>query len=55
MAHSLSLEVIAEGVETPEQLEILKKYRCDKIQGYLLSRPVPSADFMRLLKKESHK
>ena len=51
MAHSLNLEVIAEGVETHEQLEILKNYHCDKIQGYLISRPVPADEFIKLLKK----
>lgn len=51
MAHSLNLEVIAEGVETYEQLEILKNYHCDKIQGYLISKPVPANEFIKLLKK----
>ncbi|HET7930008.1 MAG TPA: EAL domain-containing protein [Rhodanobacteraceae bacterium] len=43
MAHSLQLKVVAEGVETPEQLAFLKAQRCDEIQGYWLSRPL-SAD-----------
>lgn len=43
MAHSLQLKVIAEGVETPEQLAFLKAQRCDEIQGYWFSRPL-SAD-----------
>lgn len=42
MGHSLNFELIAEGVETTEQLEILKKMYCDKIQGFLISRPVPA-------------
>ena len=45
MAHSLSLKVIAEGVETPEQLACLKELDCDVIQGYLISRPLPPKDF----------
>ena len=45
MAHSLSLKVIAEGVETPEQLTCLRELECDVIQGYLISRPLPPAEF----------
>jgi len=41
MAHSLKLEVVAEGVETKDQLELLKSQSCDIIQGYLFSKPVP--------------
>ncbi|MFQ5949858.1 MAG: EAL domain-containing protein, partial [Nitrospiria bacterium] len=42
LSHSLRLQVIAEGVETDEQLEFLRVNRCDAIQGYLVSRPLPS-------------
>ena len=45
MAHSLSLKVIAEGVETPEQRACLQALDCDVIQGYLISRPLPPKDF----------
>lgn len=45
MAHSLSLKVIAEGVETQEQLNCLRELDCDVIQGYLISRPIPPAEF----------
>ncbi len=44
MAHSLNLRTIAEGIETGEQLEILRELGCDLIQGYHYSRPVPPAD-----------
>lgn len=51
MAHSLELKVIAEGVETEEQLEFLRFRRCDEIQGYLFSRPVPAEAFTKLLQE----
>jgi EAL domain-containing protein (putative c-di-GMP-specific phosphodiesterase class I) len=40
MAHSLGLNVVAEGVETAEQLEYLREQRCDEIQGYWLAMPM---------------
>lgn len=49
MAHSLGDSVIAEGVETAEQLQFLKANDCDAVQGYYLGRPVPAADFAQLL------
>jgi diguanylate cyclase (GGDEF)-like protein/PAS domain S-box-containing protein len=49
LAHSLDLEVIAEGVETEDQLSFLCSQKCDKMQGFLFSRPIPAADFTRLL------
>jgi len=45
MAHSLSLSVVAEGVETEEQAKLLRLLRCDLLQGYLLGRPMPAAAF----------
>lgn len=42
MARSLGLEVVAEGVETTAQLEILRQQKCDRFQGYLLSEPKPA-------------
>ena len=52
MANSLNIDIIAEGVETIEQLRILKELNCKKIQGYLISRPVPAKDFEIFLKKD---
>ncbi|HWH48503.1 MAG TPA: EAL domain-containing protein [Burkholderiales bacterium] len=51
MAHSLELNVVAEGVETEEQSDFLRKLGCDQIQGYLFSKPVPSAEIVALLYK----
>ncbi len=48
MAHSLGIRTIAEGVETREQLQFLCKHRCEEIQGYLVSAPVPAAEFAKL-------
>jgi EAL domain-containing protein (putative c-di-GMP-specific phosphodiesterase class I) len=49
LAHSLRLKVIAEGVETEEQAKILRLLRCDQMQGYLVAKPLPAADIVRLL------
>ncbi len=46
MAQSMGLDLVAEGVETVQQLQVLSELNCDKAQGYLISRPVP-ADAMR--------
>ena len=50
MAHSLRLEVIAEGVETPAQLAFLRERGCDYAQGYLISRPIPGPELVALLR-----
>jgi diguanylate cyclase (GGDEF)-like protein len=52
LAQSLQLHVIAEGVETQEQLSYLTNCRCDQIQGYYFSRPVPASAFEQLLSDE---
>ncbi|HJW57087.1 MAG TPA: EAL domain-containing protein [Burkholderiaceae bacterium] len=49
LAHSMKLKVIAEGVETVEQLDFLRKQQCDQMQGYYLSRPVSAEQFEKLL------
>jgi diguanylate cyclase (GGDEF)-like protein len=51
MAHALGMSVVAEGVETGEQLQILQSLSCDEIQGYFISRPVPADDAQALLRK----
>jgi len=50
MAHTLRLEVIAEGVETEAQLSLLRRWRCDAYQGYLCSRPLSAVDMTRMLR-----
>lgn len=52
LAHSLQIEVTAEGVETAAQFEFLKSVGCDYIQGYYFGKPQPAEDFAALLQKE---
>ncbi|MFZ6722892.1 EAL domain-containing protein [Undibacterium sp. Ji49W] len=49
MAHSLGLRVVAEGVETMEQLQFLLDHHCDELQGYYFSPPVPAKKFLAML------
>ena len=49
MAHHLQLEVTAEGVETAEQLDFLRRHHCDEAQGYLFSAPRPAEEIEELL------
>ncbi len=51
MAKSLDLKVVAEGVETPEQLALLREQGCDEVQGYLISKPVDASAFGALLER----
>jgi len=53
MGHSLGKKILAEGIETEEQFELLKEYGCDEAQGYYFNPPVPATEFTRLLKKGS--
>ncbi len=51
MAHSMHMHVIAEGVETVDQLQFLRRSGCDQMQGYYFSRPVPAEDYARALQE----
>jgi diguanylate cyclase (GGDEF)-like protein len=51
LAHKLGLDVVAEGVETNDQLELLRTWQCDEMQGYLISRPVNAERFGELLRR----
>ncbi|MEK7437854.1 MAG: EAL domain-containing protein, partial [Pseudomonadota bacterium] len=51
LGHSLELKIVAEGVETEEQANLLRLLRCDEFQGYLFSRPIPAAQIEILLRE----
>lgn len=53
LGHTLGLEIVSEGVETKEQLELLKQQGCDIIQGYYISKPIPAADIPDFLTKKA--
>ena len=50
LARALRIEVVAEGVETESQFRTLRELSCDQMQGFLLSRPLPAADFVAFLR-----
>ena len=52
MAEKLGLGLLAEGVETKEQVELLRKIGCDKVQGYYFAKPMPQEEFFEFLIKE---
>jgi EAL domain-containing protein (putative c-di-GMP-specific phosphodiesterase class I) len=52
MGHILGFKVLAEGVETPEQLAFLQEKGCDMYQGYIKSRPIPAEEFAELLRDQ---
>jgi diguanylate cyclase (GGDEF)-like protein len=54
LGHSLDLKVVAEGVESITQLEILRRFQCDEFQGFLFSEAVPSAKFAGMLMANAH-
>ncbi|ARV61698.1 diguanylate cyclase [Nostocales cyanobacterium HT-58-2] len=49
MAHNLNLDIVAEGVETEQELDFLRQYSCDAVQGFLFSQPLPVAEFENIL------
>jgi diguanylate cyclase (GGDEF)-like protein len=53
LAHNLRLRVVAEGVETEDQLQFLRALGCDEYQGYYKSKPVPASDFARQMRAEA--
>ena len=54
MAEQLHLGLIAEGVETREQVEVLKQMGCDQVQGYYYAKPMPEGEFYGLLLENRH-
>lgn len=52
LAHSLNLTVVAEGVETDQQRDLLRALKCDRIQGYIASKPLPAAGIAQLLGRQ---
>ena len=53
LAHNLDLKVVAEGIETEEQMDFLRLKRCDAVQGHIISPPVAAEDFAALRKRQS--
>ena len=55
MANKLGLGLLAEGVETKEQVELLQRIGCDQVQGYYYAKPMPEEDFYKLLCEQAGK
>jgi diguanylate cyclase (GGDEF)-like protein len=53
LGHNLGLKVVAEGVETQEQIDFLRDNLCDELQGYFFGAPMPASEIVKLLKSES--
>jgi EAL domain-containing protein (putative c-di-GMP-specific phosphodiesterase class I) len=53
LGHKLGLNVVAEGVETREQLTVLREHGCDEMQGYLFARPQSAQECERLLRRRT--
>jgi diguanylate cyclase (GGDEF)-like protein/PAS domain S-box-containing protein len=53
LGHSLDMKVVAEGVETPEQLARMQAEGCDEVQGYYFGKPMPADDFIALVARQS--
>lgn len=54
IGHSLGMKIVAEGIETAEELALLQHLGVDEAQGYYFSPPIPAVDFQKLLRKNSH-
>ncbi|MCC6591657.1 MAG: EAL domain-containing protein, partial [Xanthomonadales bacterium] len=50
LAHGLGMDVVAEGVETPASLDVLRQAGCDAVQGFLFSAPRPADEFIRFVR-----
>ena len=52
LVHKFNIRTVAEGIEEPQQVEYLKKFECDYVQGYVFYRPMPQAKFEALLDEQ---
>ena len=53
LAHGLSLKVVAEGVDTKEQANMLRLLRCDQMQGYLIAKPMPFEEMTEYIRSRT--